>query len=854
MNVNDAGKLTRGAWGSLYVALLTVVAILVFATILWAGSTQSTYQQTTNELGRFFLEEIAERNSNAITAELERRARQMEGALATLDAADLANEVAVRSYVADVQAINGLDLFALVDEDGMVYTADATFSGISRFGFLSDEIAEPTVQLTHVYGSQNMFLIGVPCECPAGARIKLSSCFFGVNVVKVIDNQQLQDSANKTYCRLFAKDGTNLLDIQGDYDNNAKLFDVWAEKAQFADGYSLQQAKDDWEAGRAGYTVYSTQEAGNSYVYYTPVGTTGLVLTTLMRESTINTLVQAASRQNTMASVVFFLVALACFLLMFAMVVRFSRRAQHEREELEQLQIVGALSNDYCDIFLMSPARDQAQTLKANGRLIGSAERRERSYADTWRAYVAKYVAPEDRARVLAAVQPMAVSEAAAQAGEFFIDFRAVYGNAAHYYQVKYVRMEGQDGRYIVGFRCTDAQMEAERERQQVLQDALLAAQHSSRAKTTFLNNMSHDIRTPMNAIIGFTGLAAAHVDDRERTLDYLGKINTASEHLMRLINDVLDMSRIESGKVQIEEAQTHLPTLVAELRTIVQADVAAKGLDFAVDCAGLADEDVMCDKLRLNQVLLNLLSNAIKFTDTGGRVSLRIAQGPSSRGWAEYVFCVSDTGIGMSEEFQAHIFEAFERERTSTVSGIQGTGLGMAITKNLVELMGGSIEMSSQLGEGSTFTVRLRLRSCDAPADEGPVPALQSFEGMRVLLVEDNPLNQEISREILEMLGVEVELAADGGEAVEVMAAAQPGRFDLVLMDIQMPHMNGYEATRRIRALPDRRVAGLPIFAMTANAFDEDRQEALAAGMNGHIGKPIELAKLAEALRSVRG
>jgi signal transduction histidine kinase/CheY-like chemotaxis protein len=527
----------------------------------------------------------------------------------------------------------------------------------------------------------------------------------------------------------------------------------------------------------------------------------------------------------------------------------------------------------------------------------------------------------------------------------------------------------------------------AEQEKQKALSDALIAAEHANHAKTTFLNNMSHDIRTPMNAIVGFTALAASHMDNPEQVKDYLQKISVSSQHLLSLINDVLDMSRIESGKVTIEESDVHLPDVIHDLRTIIQANVTAKQQELLIDTQDVKHEDIITDKLRLNQVLLNILSNAIKFTPAGGTISFRLIEEPSSRAdTADFVFRIKDNGIGMSKEFQKTIFEAFTRERTSTVSGTQGTGLGMAITKNIVDMMGGSISVESEEGKGSEFIVRIPCRigesrvisekipelqglralvadddthSClsvsamlrdigmrpdwtnygkeavirakeakdqadefkvyiidwmmpdlngietvrrirkivgdDAPiiiltaydwsdieaearqagvttfcskpifmselrsvlakpfliekpaADEAP--AALDFTGKKILLAEDNEMNQMIAAEILKSAGFTIDIASNGTEAVEKMEATPAGTYDVILMDIQMPVMDGYEAAKRIRAMEDQEKAEIPIIAVTANAFEEDRKIALEAGMNGHLAKPYDIDAIMKTL-----
>lgn len=399
-----------------------------------------------------------------------------------------------------------------------------------------------------------------------------------------------------------------------------------------------------------------------------------------------------------------------------------------------------------------------------------------------------------------------------------------------------------------------------------------------NRAETIFLNSISHDIRTPLNVIIGYTALASAHVNEAQKVKRYLSKIQTASKHLLLLVNDVLDMSHIESGTLKLEHAPVYFPDVLEDLKSIVQTDISAKQLEFHVDTKNMVHKNVITDKLRLNQVLLNILENAVKYTRPGGKICFQIqelkGQEPE---FAKYEFRVKDTGIGMSEEFIAHIFEPFSREQTSTVSGIEGTGLGMAIVKKIVDRMGGTIMVRSRQGEGTEVIVILKFKVSSQPVanemralsrpeqmetfsekEKAKQENLKEessenpFKNKKILLVEDNELNREIAVELLKEEGFILDTAEDGTIAVEKMRTAKPGQYDLILMDIQMPTMDGYEATRQIRKLKNPETANIPIVAITANAFEEDRQKALEAGMNEHVAKPIDLARLLEVVKKV--
>ena len=660
----------------------------------------------------------------------------------------------------------------------------------------------------------------------------------------------------------------------------------------------------------------------------------------------------------------------------------------------DSMAISDALSRDYSNVFLVQPKKNLGKTVKQENYNVEGIEK----FAGEWfdyaffiRKYIESRVYEPDVQMMLEKTDLSRVLEEIETNSDFSIPFRAYVAGEVHYLQMRYVSVEGSD-LVAVGFRYVDDVVEAEQEQKRALQEALAAAQQANKAKSTFLNSMSHDIRTPMNAIIGFTALAQTHIDDQPLVQDYLGKISTSSTHLLSLINDILDMSRIESGTVKLDEKPVHIPDLLHDLRTMIQGLVNAKNQNLFIDTQDVRHEDVICDKLRLNQVLINIVGNAVKFTQNGGDVIIRLVEKPCSvKHHATFEFSVKDNGIGMSEEFLEHIFDTFSREYSATVSGIQGTGLGMAITKNIGEMMGGQIEVQSEEGRGSIFTVTLDLRLANEPVTCEPIPQLlgarvlvvdddlntcrsvskmlrdiqmrpdwtasgreaviraqdaaemkdeykvyiidylmpdmngietvrrirkvisddvpiivltaydwedleeearaagvtafvskpifmselravltrpagqgeaadaegepavtYDYSGKHVLLAEDNELNREIACAILGETGMTIDTVNDGDEAVAAIAEAPAGTYDLVLMDVQMPKMDGYTATREIRTLDDNAKANVPIVAMTANAFEEDRRTAFQAGMNGHIIKPISIEAIAKVLDDV--
>lgn len=544
-----------------------------------------------------------------------------------------------------------------------------------------------------------------------------------------------------------------------------------------------------------------------------------------------------------------------------------AQKLEEEKNERRQMELIQALGIDYklvCFYDLDTGIGKPLRTDDDHGFVFSSIFSGKIFLKESMDLYIDQFVYEDDREMVRRAVSMETLLKELEEKKIHYVNYRTAVNNEIKYYQMKVVRAGVWKNSHgiVLGLRSVDEETRKEMEQRSLLEDALIQANKASKAKSVFLSNMSHDIRTPMNAIVGFTTLALAHMDSREEVEGYLRKIMMSGNHLLSLINDVLDMSRIESGKMYLEEKLCSLPEILQGLQNIVRADVNAKQLEFHMD-VNVMNEDIYCDNLRLNQVLLNLLSNAIKYTPAGGTVRMRLTEIPgAAEGYGNYEFFVKDTGIGMSSEFLSHIFEPFEREKNTTTSGIQGTGLGMAITKNIIDMMKGTIEVKSEPEAGTEVKVSL-LFCLDSSHPQSIVDTEEGKDSSRnkecsdlhtgrILLAEDNELNQEIAVTILEDAGFAVEVADNGKIALDMLKNSEPGYYRLILMDIQMPVMNGYEASREIRKLQNKQLSTIPIFAMTANAFEDDKQEARECGMDGYIAKPINVDTLFETLEKV--
>ena len=805
----------------------------------------------------------------------------------------------------------------------------------------------------------------------------IAVAYYNDTVLSAIDSSAF-DGAAHSY--VIYSDGRVVLDSNADSDD--PVYNLLAELRGNSDlsEKKFDALSDDFAQGRNG-SMMLTLRGTRYYLVYENIGIQDWIMLGLVPVSVVNAGMDTLWRRT-----VEIVVVIACLLmvLLITLIVHRSRDALRRRdtEILYRDELFTRLSRNVDDVFLMMDAEtSRVDYVSPNiERLLGVPLEQVQQDIRALRALHPKDSPDRDR-NFFEGIQ-------CGEQCEWNADYAHQQTGERRWFHIVAMGSEvAGRTKYILVM----SDRTADRKINQALSEAVAAAEAASRAKSTFLSNMSHDIRTPMNAIIGFTTLAVSNIDNQERVKDYLTKTLSSSRHLLALINDILDMSRIESGKLQLEETEVNLAEMLHDIKTIVSGQIHAKQLELYMDALDVTDEDVYCDRTRMGQILLNLLSNAIKFTPAGGTVSVRVRQFAGTvRDCAQYEFRVRDNGIGMSSEFAQKIFEPFERERTSTVSRIQGTGLGMAITRNIVEMMGGTIKVQTEKNRGTEFIICLPLRvqtgirreekiaelaglkalvvdddfnTCDSVAkllnrvgmraewtlsgreavlrarqsielgdpcrayiidwrlpdmngievtrqirslnDDTPIIILTAydwsdiegeakaagvtafcskpmflsdlrdtlltaightqteeqdilpgknadFRGRHILLVEDNELNREIAVAILHEYGFLVDTAENGAVAVEKIRTSDPGRYDLVLMDVQMPVMDGCTATQRIRALEDPVRAAVPIVAMTANVFEEERKRAFDCGMNGFLSKPIVIEELVDALKDI--
>ena len=529
------------------------------------------------------------------------------------------------------------------------------------------------------------------------------------------------------------------------------------------------------------------------------------------------------------------------------------------QEYLRRLEVIKGLSVNYESILYVDLEKDEglpyrlsARTKKQFGR-----ELRARKYLDFITSYINTWVHPEDRQTLSQSVSLPYIRAKLLRAKSYSINYRILTGEESTYLQLRIVNVS--NGRHIsqiiMGYRGIDEDIQREMEQKKMLEEALHSANLAIAAKQTFLSNISHDMRTPLNAILGYTALAKEYISDTNAVLDYLSKIDTSGRQLLDFIEKVLDVTWTESNDTRISETECSLTAIIQDIYNSFRQKAEDKNIHFSTDTSALIHYDVYGDPEKISHLLRNLVSNAINFTNPDGIVSITATETKNlASSYATFQFIIKDNGIGISKDFQENLFEPFEREKNTTISGISGSGLGLAIAKNLVDLMGGSIHVDSTVGCGSTFTVTLRLPIQDQPlsADSATEDILTQLLNQKILLVEDNEINLEIETELLSGLGLIIDTAENGKDAIEKVASSTPNEYSLILMDIQMPIMDGWQAAKAIRELDNPALARIPIIALSANAFESDKRASIESGMNAHLPKPLDIPYLLETVAKI--
>ena len=754
------------------------------------------------------------------------------------------NEDNVAGYIDRGKAKWGFTEFYFLDSDGGCINPQGRY-GYLNFdsGFVTLVRDRKNVVIDATFPSREPFTVfAIPVERGEYKGFTYSAIAVGYEKKRMEDIISITAFDNTSNCQIEYPDGRVIFSVNSQTDHPYNYFRYLEKNARF-ENTGMSQIKSDLSRGKSGTARYSLKGI-KYYLVYEPTGFQDWILLGITPVSEVN---------YSINQVQWFTILIIGFIFVMLIMVAVYCIMQHSRSKIKEKdeelryrnQMFNMLVNNTSEIFVMISADENysVEYISPNMEsLLGIPE--DELYSDIHR--LNQEIPGYDWDELRKELESLPLNETLHQSHQ---RLNINTGEVRWYNEtLYYTTVDGQEKLLLV---MTD-QTEELRSRSQ-LEQALDLARSATQAKSDFLANMSHDIRTPMNAIIGFAGLLERNADNPSKVRDYITKITASGQHMQSLINDILDMSRIENGKMTLNENVFSLTEVLEEVNTVIQPQVMARKQIFVISSDEITQDIYIGDSARIRQILLNLLTNAVKYTPDGGNIELSVGETEKlTDNFAGLCFRVSDTGIGISEEYLDKIFDPFSRERNSTVSGIQGTGLGMSITRSLVDLMGGSIYAESRLGQGSVFTVNLHLKCGQDPEirQEDNSGSSDSLEGINILIAEDTPMNVEIILDLLEMYGARCITAVNGREAFEKFEASSPGDIHIILMDIQMPVMDGYEATGKIRSCghPDAEI--IPIIAMTANAFADDIQKCLDAGMDAHIAKPLNINKLNKMIR----
>ena len=864
-------------WGGIIGGLI-VISIFVIGTISTGSSAHRDTVNAVHSVSRFYLDELAGRREQVVAFNLQKEIEDLQVAVGLMTEEDLSDAEHFQAFQARMKSLYRLEKFAFVDTDGVIYTSRGTQDNISDYSFDYTSISGPDISILNLENLNKKVIIAVPVSGIEFEGHQFCVCFMEIDMAVMLEGVSMSSSTeDATFCNIYSDTGIALSNtVLGGLAVEDNLLDA-LQHAEFDTGYSYEQVLNDFRDKTRGAVSFK-YDGIEETLAYVPVEGTDWMLTYLIKETVIADQISTISNGIITRSVVQSVLAALVLTVMFIFVIKQIRKnadlaiekesadtenriKQEEMERRIELQsklieeqkrrtqldnMITAMSADYRSVYYVDLEKDEGICYRGDpedheqteeGKPFNYSERfkwyAEHSVVEEYREGFMEFIDADNIRKGLTSEPILAYRYLAKRAGKEYYEMIRVAG-----VRNKTERGEDHVREIGLGFTVIDAEMRKRMDQQIALKDALSSAEQANKAKTAFLSNMSHEIRTPMNAIIGLDNIALNDPDTPPKTREYLIKIGTSAEHLLALINDILDMSRIESGRMIVKSEEFSLSKLLESINTMFSGQCTDKGLEYGCYIKGDIDDYYIGDNMKLRQVLINILGNAVKFTPSGGKIGLEIERVAQFDGRSTLKFEISDTGIGMSEEFLPHIYDTFTQEDATYTNKYGSSGLGLAITKNIVEMMNGNISVKSKKGEGTTFTVSITLKDADKrelyEAESKMIPG-----NMTVLIIDDDPVACEHGKLVLEKIGITTETALSGEEGLEKVTLRHGRRmpYNLILVDWKMPGIDGIETTRRIRSTVGKESA---IIILTAYRWDDILDDAVSAGVDSFLSKPL--------------
>ena len=866
-----------------------VMLVLVLSTMWMGQNAREDTERAVRSVSLLYLDELAGRREQVVAGNLQDRIFDMQTALELMTEEDLQDEEHRQAYQKKMKALFGLEKFAFVDINGRIYTSVGIQDDIEQYHFDYQSLSQSEILVKNLESTDKKVIIAMPVDLISEGK-KLVACFMEIDMEEMLSGVSMQSQdGGATFCNIYTETGVALSNtVLGGLAVEDNLLDAM-ERAEFDEGYSFEEFVSAFQSGERGVASFSYNGI-REMLAYVPVEGTSWLLTYLIRESVISSQIRSISsgiiRRSVLQSVLTVVVLLGIFTYLIAQTrknaqLRLERETSDaenriKRQELEQRlylqeklleeekqrsqqdQMITAMASDYRSVYYVDIDADDAVCYRTDSDDPSQMQEGVHfPYYARFAEYGKSYVDEEYLEGFFSFIEPQNVKKALTT--DTIIAYRYLARrNGKEYYEM--LRMAGvrhpedRDDHMVhavgVGFTVIDDEMRETLQKNQALAEALKAAEEANKAKTAFLSNMSHEIRTPMNAIIGLDNIVLNDPGISDSTRDYLEKIGVSARHLLSIINDILDMSRIESGRMVIWNEEFSFARTLAQVNTIISGQCREKGLEYDCHMNGKVDDTFIGDDMKLRQVLINILGNAVKFTPEGGKVTFNVEETARFDGKATLRFVIRDTGIGMSREYLPKIFDTFSQEDSSNTNKYGSTGLGMPITKSIVELMNGQIEVESEKGVGTTFTVTVTLLESSRTNTEKEKDVVHPQE-MCVLVIDDNPIDCEHAQVVLGQVGINCETALSGAEGLEMVKLAQARMepYNLILVDWKMPEMDGVETTRKIREIVGSKT---PVIILTSYSWDDIADEAKEAGVDTFVAKPLFAASVLDEFRQV--